>query len=131
VLEELALTVRIEEYGAGEWLIRQGQVGRYFFILLSGEAIIEVRGKDGQDLEVARLTAGNFLGEMSLLLNEPSSASVIANGSVEVVAIAGAELHRLLEAVPDLARRIGKAVEARRREARVREREKGTIEEAA
>ena len=64
--------------------------------------------------EVAKIQAGGYFGEMSLLTGEPRSATVCAVGDVVVVEI-GADLFRRMGAVhPDAIEKIGVAAMVRR-----------------
>lgn len=83
----LARHARLERYTAGERLVRQGDEGRSLFVVRSGEVRVE-RSEVGEPArELARLGAGSFFGEASLLTGEPRSASVVASSEVEVVVV--------------------------------------------
>ena len=79
----------------GEVLIHEGEPGKHFFVLLEGEAEVS---RDGN--AVNRLGAGDFFGEISLLSDRPTTASVSASGPGRVVVIAPADFRRLLEELP-------------------------------
>jgi len=66
----------------GETLIAQGKAGREAFIVVSGEADVQVDGH-----VVARVRAGEVVGEMALLDNKPRSASVVAVTAMQVFVI--------------------------------------------
>jgi CRP-like cAMP-binding protein len=78
-----------------EELIHEGEPGRHFFVLLEGEAEVS---RDGD--VVNRLGAGDFFGEISLLSDRPTTASVATSGPARVVVIAPADFRRLLEELP-------------------------------
>jgi small-conductance mechanosensitive channel len=67
-------------FGRGEALIRQGDEGHTFYVIVSGEVVVA-----HTNIEVARLTRGAYLGEMSLLTGDPRSATVIATTDVVVL----------------------------------------------
>jgi CRP/FNR family transcriptional regulator, cyclic AMP receptor protein len=66
------LVTRIE-VAPGRELIQQGKPGRELILVIEGEA--EVR-RDGERIAVRG--PGTFMGETSLLLNQPRNASVVA-----------------------------------------------------
>ena len=66
-------------FAPGEALIRQGQETGQLFVLKSGT--VEVR-RDGT-VVTAIAEPGSVLGEMSVLLDRPHTASVVAVGEVE------------------------------------------------
>src|SRR5262249_54647790 len=62
----LAARARKQPFMPGEVVIRQGDPGDTMFVVREGEVSVRVKS-DGGDTEAARLTAGSFFGEMSLL----------------------------------------------------------------
>jgi cAMP-dependent protein kinase regulator len=79
----------------GAVLIHEGEPGRSFYVLLEGEAEVS-----RDERVVNRLGAGDFFGEISLLSDRPTTASVAASGPARVVVIAPADFRRLLEELP-------------------------------
>jgi chemotaxis protein methyltransferase CheR len=74
---------RLELFGFGneEALIKQGQKGEAFFILLDGKVdVIVNRSLFRKGSTLATLKAGNIFGEMSLIMDQPCNASVVASG---------------------------------------------------
>jgi small-conductance mechanosensitive channel len=108
---ELALTAASAIYGAGETIVRQGDPGQSMFVVAEGSVSVVI---EDTRKEVARIEAGGYFGEMSLLTGEPRSATVLAVGDVEVIEI-GVELFRRLAAIhPEALDRVGAAALARR-----------------
>ncbi len=68
----------------GEYLIREGELDSAFFILLSG-AVSVVKGTNAYT--IARLSPGDFFGEISFLTNTPRTATIIADDTVLVVKV--------------------------------------------
>jgi CRP-like cAMP-binding protein len=67
------------EVAAGTVVIREGDAGQGLFVVLSGEVEVSKRQAGGvSDVSLARLRAGDVFGEMSLLTNQPTSATVTA-----------------------------------------------------
>jgi CRP-like cAMP-binding protein len=81
----------------GRELIRQGEVGREFMLVVDGEA--EVR-RDGE--LVATRGPGDFLGETALLLDRPRNATVVAKTAMTIEVINRRDFRSLLEQNPDL-----------------------------
>jgi CRP-like cAMP-binding protein len=78
----------------GTVLIEQGSAIDVIYIILDGAFSVSVRRP--QPREVARLQAGEVVGEMSFVDSRPTSASVIALEPSEVLAIPRSELCRRL-----------------------------------
>jgi CRP-like cAMP-binding protein len=93
-VSSLATTIRVEP---GRVLAAQGEPGREFVVVLSGEA--EVR-RDGE--VVARRSDGDFFGEISLLLDKPRNASVIAMTPMTIGVIEAREFKAMLKDDPEL-----------------------------
>ena len=81
-----------QHFGAGEFVVRQGQVGTGLYVLLEGEASV-LRGTT----ELARLGPGDFIGELAVIDQQPRVASVRAETPTRVLAIASWDLLRLLQ----------------------------------
>jgi CRP-like cAMP-binding protein len=93
-VDRLVTTVDV---AAGRELIRQGETGREFIVVVNGEA--EVR-RDGEVIAVRG--SGSFFGEMALLLKRPRNASVVARTEMTIEVIDRQDFRRLLEEFPDL-----------------------------
>jgi CRP-like cAMP-binding protein len=101
-LEALAHTVDEERHARGERVLRQGLSGSAFYVILAGEAAVRI---DGQ--ERARLAAGEFFGEISILTGEPVGADVVAlSEELRCGVLPGPELKPLLLAYPQVAVRM-------------------------
>ena len=98
-------------YGAGEAVVRQGDPGESMFIVGSGEVRVTLE-PSGQ--EVARIPAGGYFGEMSLLTGEPRTATVSAVDDAVVLEITADTFRRLAAVHPDVVEQISLAVAARR-----------------
>jgi signal transduction histidine kinase len=62
----------------GEFIARQGEPARHFWILLSGEMSFYYSLPDGREVILAMIPAGTALGELPLLANIPSGGNVRA-----------------------------------------------------
>ncbi len=76
----------VHHYGRGETIIHEKADGASMFVLVRGEATVNVL-VDGQQTRVATLQDGDCFGEMSLLTGEKRSASVLAVSDCEVMEI--------------------------------------------
>jgi CRP-like cAMP-binding protein len=86
---------------AGEVLVREGETGYEFFILLSGSVDV-VRGQQ----QVATLTDGDFFGELALFDRAPRDATIRAIERSELLLIDCRRFQPLLDDVPLLARKV-------------------------
>src|SRR5947208_15016287 len=81
-LEALAHSFGEEVFAEGQRVIRQDVTGGGFYVILDGEANVVI---DGQ--ERARLSRGDFFGEISLLTDEAPTADVIATSLLRCLII--------------------------------------------
>ncbi len=86
---------------AGRVLIRQGDPGREFMIIRSGDAEVIRNGK-----KIAEVGAGDFLGELAVLSGAPRNASVIATSDMVIEALNRREFMSLLDENPKIAKKI-------------------------
>jgi len=110
-------------YGAGEAIVRQGQPGDSMFVICRGEVRVTLE-PTGQ--EVARVGAGGYFGEMSLLTGEPRTATVSAIDDAVILEITADTFRRLAMVHPAVIEQISLEVAARR-EGLERSREVATV----
>lgn len=96
-MQRLADVAGEQDFAAGQFIVRQGQVGTGLYVILSGSVKV-LRGSD----VVARLGQGEFFGELSVIDQVPRNASVEAAESTVVLALASWDLFALLESDPKL-----------------------------
>jgi CRP-like cAMP-binding protein len=107
-LEQVAHKMTEESYPTGQRILRQGFTGTGFYVILDGEVAIKIDGN-----EVARLSKGDFFGEMSILLGEPPVADVVATRQLHVLHLGGPELEGFLLDHPPVMYRMLKGVALR------------------
>src|SRR5262249_7125898 len=100
-------------FAPGEILMTEDQPGSSMFVIESGG--VEVRVEDEPDV-VARLYAGDIVGEASLLTGQPRNATVTATEPVEALEVDKAALAPLLAASPSLVDEFAEMLERRQEE---------------
>jgi len=78
---------------AGRTLIRQGSPSDSFYLLLDGEADIEVDGKARPPLG-----AGRFFGEISMLDRGPATATVVTKTPARLMVMSHAQFRDAIKA---------------------------------
>lgn len=79
-------------FAAGDYVVRQGQVGTGFYLIVTGGADVLRAGK-----ALAHLGPGDSFGELALLDHEPRVAHVRATEPTTVLALASWDFMKLLE----------------------------------
>ncbi len=89
-----------EQYNVGESIVKTGDPGDFLFVVIEGEvAIVVGEGDDG--FELARLGAGQLVGEMAVLLDEKRTASVVPRVDTTIMKISRDIFKKILTAIPD------------------------------
>ena len=72
-----------------EVVVKQGEQGNDFFIIVEGTAIVTQYRNDDQSeqepVEVGRLGPSDYFGEIALILDRPRAATVTARGPLKCV----------------------------------------------
>ena len=105
-LRDIARLTEEVAFDQGEVLIGEGERGSEVFVVVDGTLEVS-RGGEGNLAEVG---AGQVVGEIALLSNQPRSATVTAATSVRALRIGGAEFLDLLERMPLLWLKITRAL---------------------
>ncbi len=80
----------------GEVIVEQGKKTNALFILLNGRARVVTADSRGREVILATLRPGDHIGEMSLIDNEPHSATVRAEVQTDVLMLGRTEFARCL-----------------------------------
>jgi CRP-like cAMP-binding protein len=90
-VEAIAHSHQEDVFAAGERVLRRGLSGGNFYVILEGEASIEIGGEERQ-----RLGRGEFFGEISALTGETPTADVVAATLLRCLVIPAVDLEKLL-----------------------------------
>ena len=100
-LEAIAHTFDEEWFSEGQRILRRGFGGSGFHLILEGEAAVRIAGE-----ERARLSRGDFFGEISILLGEAPTADVVALTPLRCLLLAGTSLQEWLLLKPSVTYRM-------------------------
>jgi CRP-like cAMP-binding protein len=93
---------------AGREIVREGEYPYEFFAIEEGTAEVK-RG----DQHLAELGPGDFFGEMGLIENAPRNASVVTRSPLTAVVMTGSAFRQIDRELPDVAKKIRKAIDER------------------
>ncbi|XP_052262463.1 cAMP-dependent protein kinase regulatory subunit-like isoform X2 [Dreissena polymorpha] len=94
------------QFEDGQEIVRQGEPGEDFFIILEGSAAVLQRRTENEDpVEVGRLGSSDYFGEIALLLDRPRAATVIARGPLKCVKLDRGRFERVLGPCSDILKR--------------------------
>jgi CRP-like cAMP-binding protein len=84
----------------GQLIIREGDPGRSFYVIVEGKVRIYKTGEDGKEITLAHLGEGAFFGEMALLSGAPRAANVVAEEDTELLEVTDVALRELASKHP-------------------------------
>ena len=85
---------------AGQALIREGEVGDWMLLLLSGTVDVLKASPNGETSRLAVIKEGTSVGEMSMLDGAPRNASCVAIEDVQAGVLTRAVIARLIQEHP-------------------------------
>ena len=110
-LEAIVRAGKEVEHREGHVIAREGDRGIGFFLVLEGEARVSRGGKG-----LAKLKAGDFFGEISLLDRGPRTATVTASTRIRLLGVTAWVFRGLLLEYPSIAMKLLEVVAARLRQ---------------
>ncbi len=110
-LKNLAEGIELKLYGKGEVLIDEGEVGKYFFHILEGEAEVIKENKT-----LVRLKAGDYVGEMSLFTGEKTVAKVKVGKESKILRISSNKFRETVRMNEKMAWMLSEVIAQRRAE---------------
>ncbi len=126
-LEAIAGAMQEESFVAGEVVVREGEPGSELYLLLEGEVAIHSGLGTDSDVELNRLAAVTYFGEMAVLEDAPRSASVVVTRDARMASLAGQRLKELVLQMPEMSFDIFRELIARvRRAERARRGDRGS-----
>ena len=78
----------LRSYGAGEALVKVGEVGAGLTVILAGEVQVTQHDQSGRRELIVTHGAGGFMGELAQLSGRPALVDAYAQGPVEALIIA-------------------------------------------
>lgn len=113
-LRRITPDIERSAYAKGQTVLMRGEVSSAFYIIKKGRAVATYKTKTG--MVTAELKAGDFFGEISLLEDMPSDASIKSDEDDTVVMmIPSASFNKLLEMQPLLKKGLQDKVAERRK----------------
>jgi CRP-like cAMP-binding protein len=99
-LEELATRFGVQRLRAGETLMREGEEGHEFYVLVEGRLRVDRAGPDRIPVHLGDVVPGECVGETALLRDAPRDATVTAIQPSTVLVLPQDRFRSLLQADP-------------------------------
>ncbi len=100
-LELLSDSATIHNIPTHHVVFSEGEPGRSFFLIESGEVEVYQTDSDGTEKPLARLPQGHFFGEMAILECTPRSASIRSTQPALLHEITNSHMHQLYKSMPE------------------------------
>ena len=113
----IADSVVKRRFRRGELVVEHGRKSNALYILLTGRARVLTADSRGREVILAVLQSGDYVGEMSLIDNEPHSATVRAEVQTDMLILGRNEFSRCLPESSSLSYAILRGLVARLRSA--------------
>ena len=95
----------------GTVIIREGNTGGEFFIVIEGTIEVKRKGR-----RLARLGPGDYLGEIALIDHGPRTATAMVETESRLLVLASREFHSMLASDPRIENKILRTLAARVRD---------------
>ena len=100
-LERIASLADELDLADGATLIREGERGREFLVIVNGTVRVTKGGKKIRDLG-----SGDFIGEVALVSDVPRTATVTATSPVRLLVVTDRAFRGLIEEMPSIATKV-------------------------
>jgi CRP-like cAMP-binding protein len=116
-LAEVARRVEPLSFTSGATIVRQGETGDKFYVILEGQVDVLIERPSGAPVLVHQLGRGEFFGEMALMGKTVRQATVRVSPdqNAALAALSAADFDRLLREVPVLGNRLARTLEERQK----------------
>jgi CRP-like cAMP-binding protein len=115
--------IEIKVYGEGEVLITEGEVGLYFFHILSGEVEVLKNSK-----VIKALGTNDYFGEFSLFTGEKTTADVRVSKECKVLRISSGKFRDTVKMNKNMARKLSEVIAIRKEKLKEFEKEESKID---
>ncbi|HTX33175.1 MAG TPA: Crp/Fnr family transcriptional regulator [Solirubrobacteraceae bacterium] len=102
-LRAVAAVASVDRFEADQVVFREGEASSTCYVIRSGHACALREHPDGRVITLARFGPGDIFGELAMLDTQRRSATVQAVDELEVIAILGPDMQRLLGDHPEIA----------------------------
>lgn len=112
-LDALKEVGTMKKFAQDDFIFREGETGNVMYIILSGRVDVYINSFNDFPIKVSEIGPGNFIGEMSLLDDQPRSATIIAGTDTIAMAIDKGNFQNFICRQPSLAYKIMKGLSTR------------------
>lgn len=105
-ISQIADALKTSNYNPKDYIIREGELGDVFYIILEGEAIATKTLEPGKPpVQVKEYKAGSYFGELALIKGEPRAANIVASSHLRTISLDRNSFKRLLGPIEEILKR--------------------------
>ena len=101
-LKKIVLLGVLQEFKAGETIVKQGSNDREMYLILEGEAKVAIEQSSAQEAHVGHLSRGDIFGEIAFITGEKRTANVLAVEPVTALRIDDKSLQSVKDRFPKI-----------------------------
>jgi CRP/FNR family cyclic AMP-dependent transcriptional regulator len=105
-LSSIAAVAKTRHYAKDDVVFHADEAGDVFCLIRDGQVKVTMISPEGKEIILSLLGPGDFFGEMSLLDDEPRSATIIATEPLELVTIWRTDFLQILQESFDITRKV-------------------------
>lgn len=113
--KDLLESAFVMQYDAGEMILREGDPGDAMYLVMEGTVRVHTHSPQGE-IQLAELSRGACVGEVSVLMGSPRTATVDAVSDVTCAVLARHRVQRILDEHPRVRALLEALVEGRARQ---------------
>jgi CRP-like cAMP-binding protein len=119
-LTAIAAVAKPRRYAKDDVVFHADETGDVFCLIREGRVKVTMTSPEGKEIILSTMGPGDFFGEMSLIDNEPRSASVVATERLDLVTIWRTDFLQILSENFSITRKLLAVLSRRLREASAR-----------
>jgi hypothetical protein len=115
---ELAAVASVTDevvFQPGKTVIKEGEPGETMYLMMEGEVSVNKSRGEGREIELDRISAGDYFGEMALFEDIPRSATIRTEQESRLLVLHKREFAEIVREYPQIALHICKVLGARLR----------------
>lgn len=117
MIRDIILNLEPVVFTPGDYVVRKGEIGFDMYFISRGS--VDVVSED-EEIVYATLSAGQFFGEIALLLSSPRTATIKTREFCDLYRLNKETFERVLERYPDFGEKIKDEAEKRKRKTEVK-----------
>jgi hypothetical protein len=117
-ITELAAVASVTEeivFQPDETVIKEGEPGETMYLIIEGEVSVHKGQEQGREIELDRISAGDYFGEMALFEDIPRSATIRTQKETRLLMLHKREFTEIVREYPQIALHICRVLGARLR----------------